>query len=636
MSRMTMRVAMMLACLGVAAAAMAASLTEQRRELSRASTAVRTAERMARAKRHDEAAVAVAEAQEALTRVADGLDDRMLRSFERTQEKLAATHAKLTAQGVQLPKLSEIKPSKPSPAPSLGAEPGASRGDRVSFVEQVVPILNSRCGGCHVQGNRGDVSFANYASLTEGVPSGRYVEVGSGMESLLVSVIANGQMPPNGAVVTPQETRALLTWINQGAAFDGDDPQKPLAQLIKAGGPATPTSAPAPIKPGTPPVAKPKGDETVSFALDLAPLIVKSCNDCHGETNARAGFSVASFQQFWQGGSSGPAVVPGDAAASLLVQKLRGTAEDGARMPQNRPAWKSEQIELVERWIREGASFDGGSTTESLGRMAALAKASHTTPEQLSAERARAALTTWRLAIPDEDANQANSEHFLAVGNLPETQLSALLREAEMASQSVAEFFNNPDKPLNKARVTMYVFAKRIDYSEFGTMVERRSLPTAQQGHVQYDLVNPYIALTDSSEIEKPNQRLLATMLASLWVADRSEGRLPTWLTDGAGKAVAARLHKDERTQRWRDEVPAALATISSPDDFMTGKAPPEVTGLLAFGFADALLKKPANFHRLIQAAAEGAEFEDACQQVFKHSPKELAQMWVASQQRGR
>ncbi|MCO6045327.1 hypothetical protein NG895_15555 [Aeoliella sp. ICT_H6.2] len=637
MIRTTSTVAVLSIYIGVISSALAVGITEQRRELSRAASSVKAGERFAKAGRVEDAKQSIAEAQEALAGIAEGLDQRYEPRFNRTKEDLAQLHADLSAVGVKLPPLADLKPSQDQPTNPAGDSPrGPAAGDRVSFVDHVRPILTRHCGNCHVGGSRGGVSFANYSSLVEGAPSGRFVEVGSGAESLLVDVIASGQMPPSGNGPTPQEARVLVTWINQGAAFDGDDPTKPLEALKKSDMPAKPAADPAAPLPDARPIPMATGDESVSFSLDIAPLLVQSCNDCHGVQRPRAGFSVASFQRLWQGGDSGPAIMPGDSKGSLLVGKLHGTA-DGARMPQNRPAWKDEQIVLVARWIDEGAKFDGPSATESLARVAAVVRAERSTPEQLSADRQQQAESQWRLAIPDEKATVATSKNFLAIGNLPPRRLEQLVGAAENQAGEVQKYFQQTGTPFNKARVTLFAFDHRIDYSEFGTMVERRSLPADLRGHSQYDLVYPYVALVVDSGEDEPDEQLLAQQLATLWVANQADGRLPEWFIDGAGMAIAARLHKNNPlVETWREQLPIALASLSDAEAFTNGKLPPAATATLSFGFVDALLQKRANLERLMTAAAETGDFEAACQQVFKRSPTELAELWVASERRRR
>ena len=54
-------------------------------------------------------------------------------------------------------------------------------------------------------------------------------------------------------------------------------------------------------------------------------------------------------------GDNAPVIVAGDAANSILAKMLRGVKTPaGGQMPPSRPL-KEEQIELIERWINQGA-----------------------------------------------------------------------------------------------------------------------------------------------------------------------------------------------------------------------------------------------------------------------------------------
>lgn len=85
------------------------------------------------------------------------------------------------------------------------------------------------------------------------------------------------------------------------------------------------------------------------FQAEVLPLLQARCVGCHGD---RGGLSLSSHAAVLAGGLSGPAVLPGDAAGSLLVRKLRGQA--GLLMPPAAPLPEAD-IALIETWIREGA-----------------------------------------------------------------------------------------------------------------------------------------------------------------------------------------------------------------------------------------------------------------------------------------
>jgi mono/diheme cytochrome c family protein len=627
-----------LAASSSAAPAKAASLSQQRRDLNKAATALRTASRLQTAGRSKEAAEAFEAAQKQLETLATDLDPRLRNQFDRTIETLGTTHAELSGAGVKVPALATITVTESTGSPDLGLRGSAPRGDQISFTDAVAPLLVSKCGGCHVDRAQGGFSMSNYNALMRGTRGGKVIEVGSGAESLLVDVIASGSMPPNGNTVSPEETQVLLRWINQGAKFDGDDPDKSLRDLKRGSGqPTVPDASPAPAPAPKPNIRKPKGDETVSFSLDIAPLLTASCVECHGGNNPSAMFSTASFEQFWKGGNGGAAIVPGKPAESLLVQKLKGMAPEGGQMPLNRPAWSADKIALVEKWISEGASFDGPNPTDSLSRITAVVKASRATSDELNDMRRDESLRRWRLALPDEPAEQFATDRFLIIGNLPPQQLEELGKQAEEEADRVLKFFARTGKPLNKSRITLMVFPNRIDYGEFATMVERRDLGGNEGCHAVFDLVHPYGALIVATNAEAPPGRALAQMIGELYVAAESQGRFPEWLTAGSGRAVAARLWpKDPIVDGWNSRLPAAVTSLSSPDAFMSGKVPPATADVAGYSFANTVLQKPGNLLKWAELVAQGQSFERGAEMVFKRNLKELAELWAASVSRRR
>jgi len=99
--------------------------------------------------------------------------------------------------------------------------------------------------------------------------------------------------------------------------------------------------------------------EEISFNEDILPIIGASCSGsgCHvGETTN--GVRLDSYEQVTsstglQYGSL--IVVPGDAAASPIVDKISANPEFGVRMPFGRAPLSARQIDLIKSWIDEGA-----------------------------------------------------------------------------------------------------------------------------------------------------------------------------------------------------------------------------------------------------------------------------------------
>lgn len=100
----------------------------------------------------------------------------------------------------------------------------------------------------------------------------------------------------------------------------------------------------------------------VSFRKDIAPILVKKCISCHGADKAKGGYNVSSFAMTMEpGDSEANPIVAGEPEQSELFLRLKAADEDD-RMPQKDDSLPAGQIELFERWIKEGGRFDGESS----------------------------------------------------------------------------------------------------------------------------------------------------------------------------------------------------------------------------------------------------------------------------------
>ncbi len=93
----------------------------------------------------------------------------------------------------------------------------------------------------------------------------------------------------------------------------------------------------------------------VDYAAQIKPILSARCYACHSALRKKSGLRLDTAALLVEGGDSGPAVEPGHADESLLVMKLTG--ELGSRMPPEGEgeSLAPEQIELIKRWINEGA-----------------------------------------------------------------------------------------------------------------------------------------------------------------------------------------------------------------------------------------------------------------------------------------
>lgn len=93
----------------------------------------------------------------------------------------------------------------------------------------------------------------------------------------------------------------------------------------------------------------------VDFTREIQPLLADKCYDCHGAEKAKGGLRLTSRAAAQKGGESGePAFVAQASARSEIVRRITSPDDDEV-MPQKGDRLTPAQIELLKRWIDEGA-----------------------------------------------------------------------------------------------------------------------------------------------------------------------------------------------------------------------------------------------------------------------------------------
>jgi len=105
------------------------------------------------------------------------------------------------------------------------------------------------------------------------------------------------------------------------------------------------------------------------FEHDVRPLLVQHCYPCHAGEKAGGGLSLESKAGWVAGGDSGPAIVPGDADGSLLIQAVRGDDPEWRMPPADEgPPLSADQVAVLERWVETGG-FDPRLEAAAIGGM---------------------------------------------------------------------------------------------------------------------------------------------------------------------------------------------------------------------------------------------------------------------------
>ena len=103
-------------------------------------------------------------------------------------------------------------------------------------------------------------------------------------------------------------------------------------------------------------VARSSAQEPVSFHREIKPILARQCLGCHQGASRQAELSLASVKDIEAGGRKGAALAAGAPEKSLIVSYITG--ESKPQMPFGGKPLPDDQIELIRRWIREGAKDD--------------------------------------------------------------------------------------------------------------------------------------------------------------------------------------------------------------------------------------------------------------------------------------
>lgn len=96
----------------------------------------------------------------------------------------------------------------------------------------------------------------------------------------------------------------------------------------------------------------------VDFNAEIRPILNENCVACHGGVKTSADLNLQFRDLALIGGESGePAIIPGNAGSSAMVRMIsHPVAED--RMPKDEPPLSDEEIDLIRRWIDQGAEWE--------------------------------------------------------------------------------------------------------------------------------------------------------------------------------------------------------------------------------------------------------------------------------------
>jgi mono/diheme cytochrome c family protein len=156
----------------------------------------------------------------------------------------------------------------------------------------------------------------------------------------------------------------------------------------------------------------------VSFVKEIAPVLIKNCQACHGQNDPKGGFQLLNFTLMMKPGDSASTPITPMKPDESELFRLISSQEKEERMPKDADPLAAEQIALVKRWIEEGAKFDGPDPAASL--VSIVPKAPH--PPAMAAYTRTIPITALAFR-PDGQELAVGGYHEITIWNPANGQL---------------------------------------------------------------------------------------------------------------------------------------------------------------------------------------------------------------------
>ena len=510
----------------------------------------------------------------------------------------------------------------------------------VSFEREVAPIVKAKCMRCHGAGRAsGNLRLDTYANMGKGGQNGPLLIPGSPQRSLMMARImtdnAQARMPKGGAKLTDDEINVIGKWISQRAAFDGEDMTAEIGESAMEKKPPKPE-----IK-----VVMADGTETVSFKDDVAPWVVNVCLGCHSGNNPRGGYNLTTFETLLQGGDTGNTVVPGDPDGSYIVDLV--LRQDPIKMPAgDQMRIKRSQAQALEKWIKEGAHFDGTDPKATLRSLVPTeeemeaARLASMSDAEFSERRKEQAKSLWDRVAPREETSTSTTENLYVYGNLPQSRLDQIgaWGEEQVASLTSKYKLPNGQKPW-RGRLILFVTKDRFDYEEFNTVLMNRRTPRSVSGHavVSAGVANAYVAMHDVGDAGDanalPTQQLVNSFLAQAYLL-RAGGTVPDWLQQGFGILESRAGNTSPYFQEIPQKAAAAVSTLNNPATlFENGTFEPDEVGAVGYLLTRYLINNGGmgKLSQLVRNMQTNRNVSRAVEATYGQSAANLGQAFLRS-----
>jgi mono/diheme cytochrome c family protein len=108
------------------------------------------------------------------------------------------------------------------------------------------------------------------------------------------------------------------------------------------------------------PASTPPAPAQIDFASQVQPLLETKCLECHNPDKVKGDLLMNTQDAMLKGGEGGPALVPGQPDKSEIIKRIILPKGHDDVMPPKGPPLTAQQIDVLKRWVADGAKWPQG------------------------------------------------------------------------------------------------------------------------------------------------------------------------------------------------------------------------------------------------------------------------------------
>ncbi|EON75244.1 hypothetical protein ADIS_4415 [Lunatimonas lonarensis] len=200
-------------------------------------------------------------------------------------------------------------------------------------------------------------------------------------------------------------------------------------------------------------------ERQVKLVGQVRAIFAHNCYNCHSTAKIKGELRLDTKEEIFKGGESGPVIMPGDAAKSELVRRIKLPKDHKEAMPSKGKTLSKDEIALISLWIDKGAPWPDAVENQSVYRVAELA------PRRPNLPASKAGLDNPVDLLVDDYFSQKSIRWKQAVDDKTFLRRVYLDIIGLLPTPAVYEAFGSDTRPDKRERVVDQLLARNDEYA---------------------------------------------------------------------------------------------------------------------------------------------------------------------------